>query len=429
MDGSRRKTDPMEYLFLRAMALAPALGLSAGEITEAIGILETAFGREWLNEAASDASPSTAIAFRRTYLGNLVATAGPTQLGEILELTGYLASVPTATQIGTVIQGLRSDYASSMLQLATAARLAVVGATEIAFEPGAREGRLGDIEFQYGGLVAAVECFVPGGQYASGEELRRLGTQLLGVVGTPNQPVAVAVALHKELGPELRKDIVQAVMRGLEHLRADPDGTRGRLPVLLLSSAGATISAMPWRVSPAGAPPVLPRSPQFPFQGNDWDFFGRQSFAPADTLTRIAPPRSFGEGRSCCGIWLAEGRRLEKVNSSSALRVEVLGRKIERKLAQTRTRDGAPRIVVVQLPPGFWASADREKLAEHLSRKIVAPRPDVAAVILQDRQWRPELGRHGHQVQLVLGGDWEVIHSILRRYAAIDPPPLVVPAQ
>ena len=71
-DFQRTREDPISFLRVRALTLAPSLGVSLARMDEAVGVFVTAFGREWLTQASEDTAPSRPLAPCRHPLGDIV---------------------------------------------------------------------------------------------------------------------------------------------------------------------------------------------------------------------------------------------------------------------------------------------------------------------------------------------------------------------
>jgi len=420
MTEPKRKERPFDFFRLRALTLAPRLGVDPAQAAEMVGVLATAFGEEWLNQAAEDFSPSAALAFRRHPLGNLISTAGETQLAEALELVEYLVRVRDAPRLTDVLNGLKGYYHSALVQLSTGARLSIAGATDVAFEPPAEANRASDIHCRMEDAETRVECYRTTSRLVQSDEHTRLAFRLLDLVSGEERAFAIAVALRVPLTAALRKEIARVVSDGVAQVRQRIGAGREAFPGTLLTSEDATISIAAALPVQAGSPPILLRPPDFPFQDDDWDAYVRASRAPVEMLTHVGTPPVQGTGLSSVGIWLPPAERQVTPTMSIEERVQQLGRKIEAKLAQARNRGKAVRVVLVQTPVTTLVR-EQPVLLERLRGKIVTSRPDVAALVLQRRSWREDLGRHGHEVVLALndGTDQGVI-GVLRRYAEID---------
>src|SRR4026207_2160157 len=108
-----RQEDPLAFLRLRVLTHASLMRVDAGWANEAVGIFVTALGADWLRRATADVSPSEPIPFRRHPLGDLVSTAGHTQISELFELGEYLRSSSKSPVLPALISGLRGDYHST----------------------------------------------------------------------------------------------------------------------------------------------------------------------------------------------------------------------------------------------------------------------------------------------------------------------------
>jgi len=420
-DLPRRKEAPLDFFRLRALTLAPVLGLDTREVNEAIGILRTAFGEPWLNYAAEDRSPSIALPLRRHPIGNLITTAGPEQLAEVMELTSYLTYLQDVPGLDVAISALRSDYNETLLQLAFAVRFQHAGASALRLEPPTAGGRFADVSFDLSGQSYLAECYRASGSVGSLQEVELLLNQCMDAIKIHDTVLSVAVALHAMPSSDDRKEIVRVVAEhGEEVVRMGPSADGG-FPAFLIRGDLATISVCRGLPVPPGTPPRLVRAPGFPFQGSDHRFFVRLGVGLASQLTSVAPPLNSFTGLGHVALWLPPDEE-EKHSIKRDLHepLERLGRKIEAKLPQTRSATGKKRVLVVN----SWLALELERASTsdrlRLNNKILSAHSRVSALLLVCRHWMPPLFRHGFLICQFLPSIDPLPRDFVRRAAAVD---------
>lgn len=405
-DFQRTTEDAVTFFRLRALFLAPQMGVALAQVDEAVAIVVGALGREWLIGAADDVPPATPLALRRHPLGDMISTAGTTQVAECLELAAYLRELAMSPQLGEVIAGLKSQYRQTLLQLATAARLQLAGATGVSLEPPALDGRLSDVAFSYTGRRFRAECYRPTvtAQREVREEMLRVGQACVAEVRDRPHVYAVAVAFTDAPTAAIRREARRVVRRLADEVDAVVTQHSDDIifPAFTATGPWGVVSVTRALPTPKGAPPILLRPDAFPQQGDDPDVFMRTGYLTQREAAGVgaAPPASVG--LSHVGIWLPPAVRADaSADRDLEQPLAKLGRKIERKLAQARNDEEAERVAVVET----WMTSQLDRVnpehVERLRRKVVDAHDGVAALLLVHRDWTPALGRHGYTVRVL----------------------------
>src|SRR5262249_12093354 len=119
----------------------------------------------------------------------------------------------------TVLDGLKADYPSTLLQLSFALRVSGLGATEVALEPPVEAGRLGDVSFRLSGQEFVAECYVqravPWTTSTEGMWLLRRIPKLL---EQQHVTVSIAIQLNRPLDAAGRKKLLASLQRMLRQL-------------------------------------------------------------------------------------------------------------------------------------------------------------------------------------------------------------------
>lgn len=419
-DFVRSQEDPVTFFRLRALALAPRLGLTTAFVDEHINIFIAALGADWLAAASVDVPPGIPIAFPRHPLGHIVSVAGPEQVAEALEIGEYLCMLQSAPNLGSVLTALKGQYYQTLLQIAFAARLQRAGVQDLRLEPPASEGRLSDLLFGYAGKAYRAECFRPfykpraEMQY----ELARLAQACI-EAAQERSPLIFSVAVALTVAPtaEVRRDIVSVVRDAARQVNEDIAREPGSFPSVLAQGPIGTVSVTRAVGTRPGTPPILIRHPSFPHAGNDWDLFVRVGRATVASVSGVQGIIEGVDGMSHFGAWLPPGlNRVDQRRKDPEKSMERLGRKIEGKLAQTRSTVGEDRILIVDAWQTRYLLHDDPKYGERLRRKIVESHDAVAGLLMVNRQWTGELGRYGYDlVPLVRDGEPRLPEGLIQR--------------
>jgi len=388
----QRKESPFSFFALRALGFADSLHVEIGLISEALGIIGTAFGVEWLNREAESFPRSAAIPFRRHPLGDMISTAGEQQVADALELSAHLTAVKNSQGLPAVIAGLKGYYHSALLQLATGARLARAGASDIEFEPPASANRASDIRCTVSKHSLRVECYRTTSSIPPVDAHIRLAQLLLDTARTFPHVVHVAVNLVGLPTSDMRRQIERLVADGLRDVLNEASADREYRACLLIESHFGVISICKAQPTKAGSFPELRRHSGFPRQDDEWTICLRTSLSPKEYLVHSAPHLDPGEGRSMVGIWLPENDASTSMLVADDANVQKLGRKIEAKLVQARSSSRDSRVLVVQTPLTTSIADGALQQGERLRRKIVEAHDGVQALMLVERRRRLQTG-------------------------------------
>ena len=406
-DFHRTSDSPVTFFRLRALHFAREIGVDLGEVLEAVGIVTTAFGESWLNDAAENVSRGTALPFRRHPLGDLISIAGLNQVAEVVELAGYLRSVASDPRLSMIIDGIKAQYHQSLLQLAFAAKVRAVGASDVALEPDATGGRMSDIVFTFQGERFRAECYRPTVKPdASYDESSRLATAALKAIPYGGPILSVGVSLNGELSADVRKEVSGVIARLAKNVLDSIGPDERQFPAFMMIGAAATVSVCRALPVPPGSEPRLMVAPQFPKQGRDWDIFVRQNVAYESDMAGVAGDVNSGVGLNHCAIWLCDSTREQRsLKQDLKAPLEKLGHKIEAKLSQARSEAGDRRLMIAD----SWMTAQLPRVdkpvVERLRKKIVGAHENVAGLLLVSRGWSGEQTRHIYEHFPLLGDE------------------------
>ena len=424
-DFERTKEDPVTFLRLRALALAPEMGVPLSYASEAVAIFVTAFGEAWLNDAAEDKSPSLSVPFRRHPLGDLVSTAGAHQIAEAFEVSDYLRALQDSPHLQRVIIDLKAQYRQAILQLAFAARLRAIGANEVELEPPAAAGRFSDILFRYSGTAYRAECYRPtvrsGG--ARNEELIRLGQDALDAVKVRPLVYSISIALKEEPTAPTRKRLIRVVL-GLAERVDQRAGSQAGLPGCTFEDAAGTVSVCQGVATTSGTAPKPIVGPSFPEQEDTWSVFLRQGVSREADVVGVFGEAGQGTGLSSAAIWLPrDSRKAQSLDQDLTEPLVRLGKKVENKISQTRADSQELRVLIVD----SWLTGQirraRPEDVTRLKRKLVDSHEAVAGLLLVQRQWMDSVGRHGYQMHALLPDSQPRLpEDLLQRLSSIDRP-------
>jgi hypothetical protein len=383
-----RQEGPISYLQLRGLALAHKLGVDGSSINEMVGILRSVFSEEWLVGAASEIPRGRGIAFRPHWIGNLVHTAGETQILELLELVQYLKVAASSPVFTTLVEGIKANYHTAILPLAFSHRFIRAGATDLQFEPPATEGRFGDLAFTVDGPRYVVECYRP---YFTPDELKdvqMLAFQLLDALENKAVVYSVAVQLNRRPSVADRRELSALVLRMARAVDEEQATVTDAYVCRMATGDYATVSMCRSFATVPGAPRVLLRPTDFPRQDDDPPIFLRRKIGTEAELKHVQTDKEGGIGLSHVGIWLPpEMEQAQPSKKDAEPQLLKLARNLEKKLAQTRDDDGARRILVVNT----WLAPQLHRMPaavlDRVKGKLVTAHERVAAVLLVFRRW------------------------------------------
>ena len=207
--------------------------------------------------------------------------------------------------------------------------------------------------------------------------------------------LSIAIDISVPFDPKLRRELVAAVGRAVRSIDSADSGQAGTLPVVLTHGPGVTISVVPGSATAPGTPPILPRHPDFPQKGNDFTTFVRIGIIDAVKASGVQGGITTGVGTSCVGIWaVPDESAAVRPPLDPAKLLERRGRKIEKKIIQSRSTDGSSRIVVTDAWEVDHLSAAGPEAAERMRGKLIRAHEGVAAILLTHRRRDDTRGRY-----------------------------------
>src|SRR5690606_37234138 len=164
-------------------------------------------------------------------------------------------------------------YRQTLFQLAFASLCRRAGAAIVRLEPETVDGRFADLEVSVAGASVHVECFRPTVDVADNDEPIRMAQQALHAAIVSDTVLSVAIALHVELTPAVRRKVV-AVVRRLAGFLAEGGKATSEHRAKLVHTSVATVSVARSLPSPPGARTRLVVAPGFSRQaGHEEDMF------------------------------------------------------------------------------------------------------------------------------------------------------------
>lgn len=391
--------DPFSLWRARAVFFAPRMRLDPHLINETIGILKTALSDDWLTGEATVKSRGNALGFRAHQIGNCLMAVDEQKVAELVELAEYLKFAATSPTFDALVAGIKNDYRSTRLQLGLAYRIKQAGASDVAFEPPVAGGRHGDIEFSVDGQGVIAECYVPGESERAGSsslEAELLIKQAVETVGSLHGIYSVAICLTQTLEARARKEIVRCVREMALELERH---TGTQLPHRFRRTECAAISVAASVVVPAGAYSQLVYHPDFPLPNHEPTMFMRKSSVPRNRIG-VRPSLFNGPTGTHGALWLepTESAR-QSLDQPLADPINLLVRKLEKKIAQTRRAGSWGRILIVET----WMADQLHRLTHRDQAKLESlfSHHGMRAVLFAERLWRPPLRRHGWNLRIL----------------------------
>lgn len=391
-------SDPVDFFRISAMGLADKLAINGSQINEAVGILATALGAEWLRQISSRRYP-TAFSNRHP-LALILTTAGEHQVVEVLELASYLRVLAHVENIDQVIHHLRNgdQYDGAVMQLAFAYRLfRTEGTTALVLEPPVDGGKKADIYFERGSKKYLVECFygVRRNPFPTMELIQRIVTKFFDAGAHRRIRVRLCLRLKASLSAELVAEISRIASELVDALDRNnvADRENERFHVSLVKTA-----------EPFAKDPM----------GDEWNQANKQ-YGPADSHMNqyFVPPQDMARFRESTDETRIESRALfwlprSTAPTSAQERAEKILKKLEPKLSQTKRKQDNPfRIIIADSPEGGLGDRRSWDVAHHIQYGLVPGHQGIACIILNNRGWYPESMRLGYAAH-ILGGDADV---------------------
>ena len=388
---------------LRALQRAANLRVDPAAINEAVGTLAAVFGDAWLAEACGR-DPAHPLPFRRHPVGNFLLPAGEDQVATALELVEYLKFASGSPAFATLVDGLRAQYGTTFLQLAFGFRFARAGATNVTFEPAVRGGRRGDIACSVDGRPIVAECYIPRVAPHSLEVDWLLQNCLELRHGLRPGVLSIAIKLKKTPTAIERKTVVRLVREFSREI--DENITAGRLTddTRYAETDAALISvARTAQVGP-GQDSLGRVHARFPdLRGRQPRAFGR--IAVGDTSV-LKNPELLAKGhptRDCVAVWLSDAdEEAQSLNKDLDEPLDLLGRKLEGKLAQTKLDADTGRVLIVS----SWMTAQlhraRRETMDRLRARLFTKHAGVAGLLMVMRTFRHDPPRHRYKITPIL---------------------------
>jgi hypothetical protein len=394
---------------IRALSFADRLGYSPDRVNEALGVLSSVFSAEWLQEVTVKRTLGSPFPFREHPIGGALHAPRDMQVLDLLEVVEYLKFTAASAALPIVVDSLKAQYGSTVLQLAFAYRFARAGATYVELEPPVAGGRVGDIAFCVGEQRYIAECFIPGPSVVgdSRQEVQWLTQQALDGIADERTILSVAVQLHETLTSARRKELVRSIRSRSEQLKAGAASDAPYPePLLECLQAGTVSVAVSTRVGPdQHSLPVLHE--EFPAPSdNQADVFVRVQWADRSAAFSAQNQVLRGEYGTHIAVWFPpEERKLNSLKRELEEPLARLGKKLKQKLAQTKLGPEWQRLLVVQT----WIVDEMERASEEdlrrLRRRIFEEHSGVAGILLVRRHWDDRLKRTVYLTRILLPDD------------------------
>jgi hypothetical protein len=211
--------------------------------------------------------------------------------------------------------------------------------------------------------------------------------------------LSIAIALNEPLRPPIRKAVLRTIQAASHDLVAEVASKPDSFPAYTMSDTIGTISVCRGLATNPRHSPRHVVAPSFPKKEYDFDIFMRSDKTPRSKISGIDIDPHAGIGLSHCAIWFDDATRLENsLEKDLSAPLERLGRKIEQKLVQARSRTGDGRLLIVE----SWIAAQLPRASEQqiarLRGKIVDAHSNVSALLLVLRGWRPSQSRYAYEI-------------------------------
>jgi hypothetical protein len=203
--------------------------------------------------------------------------------------------------------------------------------------------------------------------------------------------VSIAIALKVDPTPKNRTDIVN----GVTELVADVERRSAHLApdfaTIVAESEEAIISVCEALPVPAGMPPRFLVAPGFPPRDDTPQIFMRSSRGLASDLRGIDGGVDHGVGGSHVALWLPTDPDELPINRPLDKILERLGRRIERKVAQTATESGGSRLIAVD----SWVTSrftgpEADSPIDRLRGKVLDAHDGMIGLLMMRREPKPD---------------------------------------
>jgi len=418
-------TPELDEWRIEGLSRAARLRLHGSSINEAAAVVSNVFGDDWLALACQRDRGGR---WQQSHpIGGLLLPPGDNQIVGLLELVEYLKASAESPVFPELVAGLKAQYGPTFLQMAAAYRLKRLGATNLEFEPPVQGGLKGDIVFELEGRPIIAECYIPRVMRSSLEVHWLLQRCLAMREGLHPSIVSIAIKLKVDPTASQRK----TTLRLVRELSAEIDSTAGTVPrSQFTETEAAYISVAPTKAVAPGQDSVGMQDPRFPDMRGEQPFvFGRITVARAARIKagHVPPPI---ETRDHVAIWLSdEQTELHSLEKDLDEPLAELGKKLERKLAQTRLDDRTGRLLIVS----SWMTGELRRVSDHamagLRKLLFRKHASVAGVLFMQHSYRQSIARPEYEIDSVLpdtNGWINTEHVIqLRRLESEYPVPAV----
>jgi hypothetical protein len=404
-----------------ALERARELMIAPDSINEALGVLQSVLGEDWLKSALGR-DPAHPIAFRKHPIGNLITPAGDIQIAGTLELVEYLKAAAASPVFADLVAGLKAAYGSTFLQLAFGYRFRRLGAVGLQFEPPVERGRKGDLAFEIEGTRIIAECYIPRVR-RNNVEANWLLMQALELRKSERPAVlSIAVKLKRGLsGPErksllrLLADLARQVDDAIAADRLSDDSRYEETETAHVSVARSR-SVGPGEHS-LGRQHIM-----FPDLREKEPFvFGRVGVSRAADVRPGRPPKE-RETRDCVAIWLADDEEKEQsLKKDLDEPLDDLGFRLERKLAQTKESEEVGRLLIVST----WIAQEFHRASPDaiaiLRRRLFGKHQNVSGLLLVGRHsWRQPSRKRYQIMALLPSPEFGLSHAMIARLNAME---------
>lgn len=377
--------DPFDHFAKQAFRNATKSRFPIQFINEAIAIVRTAFGENWVRKMFEKNRGATPIRpLSKHPLADCFTIAGESQIAEVLELAIYLKKLAKVRNIDYVITQMKDKYYSGLLQLAYAYRFLRIGASELELEPPTSKGKKADIFLKFENLPCLVECYIPRSKIVETSiELEYSIYPIFDALKSKKGIYRVSIRLKKSIRPRDRKEIEKKVIELVNNINGQESvKTEDDLAEILIEN----ISKMR-------------EETDFPNQRGPWKVYGgadwgvNQSFADLQKIQGIRDGLKDERKRgNRIFVWRPEA---EKKRDSLEERINTLTKKISKKLTQVKSEGSkTKRIIIVSVGEGKHQNRDDLKICTELGRRIVIGHSNVLMLILTSRVWSI---RHRHK--------------------------------
>lgn len=370
--------NPFDYWVQQAHMLADQHRFPRSFIAEAAHIVRNAFTSEWLVQVFDKGwSKHSLVPQAPHHLDTLFCVAGSNQIAELLELAIYLKCLCHTKNVDSVIQIMKDNYSTDLLQLGYAYRLLRAGATEVELEPTTDRGK-SDIYFEYESRSYLAECYVPMRSTLphSVDNLAKCRQMISRAIDACPINLRVCVRLRRsitvkqgnEIGFRLGKDI-----RALEHpyvFKREDEVAEYTVRPLLLEDDACDLSRSESLGELATAADAV------------FNLYSIPS-GEAGNVRLGKTTRRRNDGRIL--FWGPPNERKEPTEEEY---IGDLGKKLSHKLRQAkRERDKSGRIVITELT-WFTEDTDRSRrIGRRLQDRLFRKHEDLAAILMVQRHW------------------------------------------